>query len=102
MIRVEKLPFKIEDYTVYKVISKSRALQGSFILDKESEYNKYTLPEIDVIEKTINEDFNNGNFERIYNYVYKREEININSEDPIIRLLVSKLRENSLNLILED
>ena len=102
MIRIEKLPFKIEDYTVYKVISKSIELQGSFILDKESEYNEYTLPEIDVIEKTINEDFNNSKFEKIYRYVYKKEEININSKDPIVKLIVSKLRENSLNLILQN
>lgn len=102
MIRIEKLPFKIEDYTVYKVISKSIELQGSFIIDKESEYNEYTLPEIDVIEKTINEDFNNGKFEKIYRYVYKKEEININSKDPIVKLIVSKLRENSLNLILQN
>jgi hypothetical protein len=100
MIKVIKADYKIEDYTVYKVISDEEYLINSFILDKEMDYNDYKIPLASVVEEILIRDFNNKNFDKISKYLYNSK--NKFDNDKSYRQFLEKEREIKLNNLLEN
>ena len=100
MIRVIKADYKIEDYTVFKVISDEEYLVNSVILDKEMASNDYKIALAHDIEEVLIRDFNNKNFDEIDKYLYNS--INTPFDDTAYRQFLEKEREFKLNTILEN
>lgn len=100
MIKVIKADYKIEDYTVFKVISDEEYLVNSVILDKEMASNDYKIPLASVVEEILTRDFNNKNFDNIDKYLYNSKNTPVN--DTSYRQFLEKERELKLNMILEN
>jgi hypothetical protein len=100
MIKVIKTDYKIDDYTVFKVISDEEYLINSVILDKEMTSNDYKIPLASVVEEILIRDFNSKNFDNIDKYLYNSK--NTPVYDPSYRKFLEKEREIKLNNLLEN
>jgi len=100
MIKVIKTDYKIDDYTVFKVISDEEYLINSVIFDKEMECNDFTIPPVSFIEDKLIRDFNSKNFDNIDKYLYNSK--NTPVYDPSYRKFLEKEREIKLNNLLEN